>query len=157
MLIDFTLNGKAQSLDVPAYKRLSDLLREDFNLFGVKTGCRKGYCGLCTALLDDKLVYTCLIPTFMVKGRTIVTIEGYSKTAEFEDIARGFKQAGVQLCDYCSPSRTLLTGAMLSHIQRPDEEQLKEILTGVNCTCTPYETLKSGIMFAAMSRQRRLK
>ncbi len=155
MLIEFTLNSKEVSVDVPAYYRLSDVLRDNFGLHGLRNACRKGYCGLCSVVLEGKLVYSCLIPVFQVRGREIMTIEGYAKTEDFEDVFKGFKKEGVHLCDYCAPTRTLTTGILLDRYARPDEHQLMEILTTVNCSCTPYETLKAGILSAARFRQRR--
>ncbi|QEN07955.1 aldehyde oxidoreductase [Oceanispirochaeta crateris] len=157
MLIEFTLNSELVSLDVPAYYKLSDVLRDEFHLNGLRNACGKGYCGLCTVALDGKLVYSCLIPVFQVRGRSVMTIEGYAQTEEFEDVYQGFKQSGVHLCDYCAPTRTLTTGILLSENIRPDEAQIQEIITTVNCSCTPYETLKKGILMTSRLRQRRLK
>jgi len=157
MLVEFDLNGKSVSADVPAYKKLSDVLREDFQLTGLRSACGKGYCGLCTVVLDEELVYSCLIPVFQIRGRSVLTIEGYARQPGFGDIFEGFKQAGVHLCDYCAPTRTLTTGIMLDKYPRPDENQIREILTTVNCNCTPYETLKAGILQSSALRQRRLK
>ncbi len=157
MLIEFNLNGKDVSLEVPAYKRLSDILRENYNLTGLRSACRKGYCGLCTVVLEGELIYSCMLPVFQVKGKKVLTIEGYAEEEGFNDIFEGFKKAGVHLCDYCAPTRTLSTGILLDKYIRPDNQQMKEILTTVKCNCTPYETLKQGILKAAEVRQRRLK
>lgn len=157
MLIPFKLNSKEVSVDVPAYFNLSDVLRDEFGMNGLRNACGKGYCGLCSVVLDGKLIYSCLIPVFQIRNKEVITIEGYAETEEFEDVYRGFKQVGVQLCDFCAPTRTLTTGILLDRYPRPDERQLQEILTTVNCSCTPYETLKSGIMAAARFRQRRIQ
>jgi carbon-monoxide dehydrogenase small subunit len=155
MLIEFKLNEKNVQADVPAYTPLSDVLRDEFGLNGLRNACGKGYCGLCSVVLDGKLVYSCLIPAFRARGRKILTIEGYAEGEEFEDIVRGFKSEGVHLCDYCAPARALSTGIMLKSFPRPDERQLQQIVTTVNCSCTPYETLKRGILHAARLLQRR--
>jgi carbon-monoxide dehydrogenase small subunit len=157
MLIEFSLNAKNISLVIAAYYRHSDVLRDKFQLKGLRNACEKGYCGLCTVVLDEKLVYSCLIPVFQVRGRNVMTIEGYAETEDFEDVYQGFKQSGVHLCDYCAPTRTLTTGILLNQYTRPDETQLQEIITTVNCSCTPYETLKKGIIMSSRLRQRRLK
>ena len=157
MLIEFELNGENVSLEIPAYKRLSDVLREDYGLTGLRSACGKGFCGLCTVALDNELVYSCMVPVFQVKGKSVLTIEGYAEKEDFNDVFEGFKQAGVHLCDYCAPTRTLTTGILLDKYIRPDTTQMKEILTTVKCNCTPYETLKNGILLASEIRQRRLK
>ncbi len=156
MLIEFELNKEAVRADVPAYTPLSDVLRDEFGLNGLRSACGKGYCGLCSIVLDDHLVYSCLIPAFQARDSRILTIEGYSGSEEFEDIVTGFKSEGVHLCDYCAPARALSTGIMLRQFPRPDEKQLRQIITTVNCSCTPYETLQKGILHAARLRQRRM-
>lgn len=155
MLIEFTLNSKIVSVDVPAYSRLSDVLRNDFHLTGSRNACGKGYCGLCSVCVDGKLSYSCLIPVFQVRDREVLTIEGYAELEEFEDVYEGFKQAGVHLCDYCAPTRSLTTGTLLNTFSRPDETQIQQILSCVNCSCTPYETLKKGIINVSRLRMRR--
>lgn len=157
MLIDFKLNRKAVSIEVPAYKRLADVLREDYGLTGLRSACGKGFCGLCTVVLEGELVYSCMIPAFLVRGKKVLTIEGYAQEEGFEDIFQGFKEKGVHLCDYCAPTRTLTAGVLLDKYIRPDEAQLREILTAVKCNCTPYETLKEGLLRSAAIRRRRLK
>jgi carbon-monoxide dehydrogenase small subunit len=157
MLIKFILNREPVSIEVPAYKRLSDVLREDYNLTGLRSACEKGFCGLCTVVLEGELVYSCMIPVFQIRGKSVLTIEGYATEEGFNDIFQGFKEAGVHLCDYCAPTRTLTTGILLDKYIRPDEKQLNEIVTSVKCNCTPYETLKQGILRSTEIRQRREK
>ena len=50
MIINFTLNGRPVSRDLPPQKRLIDVLREDFLLTGAKESCGEGECGACTIL-----------------------------------------------------------------------------------------------------------
>ncbi len=157
MLIEFNLNGSDTTIEVPAYKKLSEILRDHYNLTGLRSACGKGYCGLCTVVLDGELVYSCMVPVFQIKGKKVLTIEGYAELEDFNDVFEGFKQAGVHLCDYCAPTRTLSTGILLDKYIRPDKRQMKEILTTVKCNCTPYETLKKGILKASEVRQRRQK
>ncbi|OQY35463.1 MAG: hypothetical protein B6241_00745 [Spirochaetaceae bacterium 4572_59] len=157
MLIEFVLNDEPTSVEVPAYKRLADVLREGFNLTGLRSACGKGYCGLCTVVLNEELVYSCMIPVFQIRGKSVQTIEGYAETEGFNDVFEGFKEAGVHLCDYCAPTRTLTTGILLDRYVRPDARQIEEILSSVKCNCTPYETLKKGILLTSQIRQKRLK
>ena len=45
MKITFYLNGKKKEADVPSDKRVIDLLRENFNILDIKSGCTTGDCG----------------------------------------------------------------------------------------------------------------
>ena len=43
--IEVSVNGCVQTLEVPARRMLSDVLRDDLNLTGNKRGCETGTCG----------------------------------------------------------------------------------------------------------------
>ena len=53
---NITVNGKPRSYSGPPFKRLLDVLREDFGLTGTKEGCGEGECGPCPVLLDGAAV-----------------------------------------------------------------------------------------------------
>jgi isoquinoline 1-oxidoreductase alpha subunit len=48
MQVNFTLNGKATTVDAPADMPLLWVLRDILNLTGTKYGCGTGQCGACT-------------------------------------------------------------------------------------------------------------
>ena len=77
------VNGAKVEVSFGPLDRLLDVLRDNFALTGVKCGCKEGECGACSVLLDGKLVNSCMVAMGRVAGASIVTIEGYSKTARF--------------------------------------------------------------------------
>ena len=96
MTVSFILNGEDVSANVRSIDRLSDVLREAFGLLGLHSDCRCGRCGRCFVLLDGRLVPSCIVPAFSVRGKEVVTIEGFAQTEEYRDVAEGFKAAGVE-------------------------------------------------------------
>ena len=101
MKIPIILNGEKTIIDANGDEKLLSVLR-NLNLFSAKNGCEEGKCGYCTVLLDDKPVNSCLIPIGIIRDCSIVTLEFFKKTKDYEDIMKGFSQAGINLCGYCN-------------------------------------------------------
>src|SRR2546428_12336745 len=78
MAIDFRVNGRAVSVDVPDGTRLLWVLRERLKLTGTKYGCGAAQCGACTVHVDGGAVFSCQTPIEAVRGRSVTTIEGLS-------------------------------------------------------------------------------
>ena len=78
MAVAFTVNGKAQSVDVDANTPLLWVVREHLKLTGTKFGCGSGLCGACTVHVDGKAVRSCQTTMSEVAGKKVTTIEGLS-------------------------------------------------------------------------------
>ena len=69
MAIQFTLNGKAQSVDVDPQMPLLWVLRDTLNLTGTKFGCGMALCGACTVHIDGEATRSCITPVSEVAGK----------------------------------------------------------------------------------------
>ena len=138
MEIQFTLNGKKTSLDIPPDLRLLDLLRDFCGLMGTKEGCGKGECGACSVILNDKLVNSCLIPVCQIDNSEIITIEGLEKGGELDKLQQAFIDAGAVQCGFCTPGMIMAAKALLMQNPDPTEEEIKKGLSGNLCRCTGY-------------------
>ncbi len=156
MTVGFILNGEDVVVQTTADKRLVDILRDSFQLTGTKAGCRTGRCGSCSVMLNGKVVPSCLIPAFQVRGTEVITLEGFSQTDEYQDILLGFSRAGVETCGYCDGAKIFAAEALLEHNPRPSKMEALAALSGVVCRCTEPSDLAAGILAAAEIRQRRL-
>jgi carbon-monoxide dehydrogenase small subunit len=156
MTINFILNGEDVVIRTEADGRLLDILRGSFKLLGAKTGCLSGRCGVCFVILNGKVVPSCLVPAFQIRNSEIITIEGFSQTDEYQDVAAGFSRAGVECCGYCDSGKILAASALLERIPRPSREEILSAFAGIRCRCTEPETLVEGVSAAADIRQRRL-
>ncbi len=76
--VKFTLNGKAQTVDVPPAMPLLWVLRDTLGMTGTKFGCGMSLCGACTVHLNGQPVRSCVTPISNVAGKTVTTIEGLS-------------------------------------------------------------------------------
>src|SRR4051794_21830129 len=96
--VSFTLNDRAVAIEVDAGERLLDTLRYRLGLPGSKEGCGEGECGACTVHLDGLPVNSCLVPTFQVRGCSVVTIEAVPRGELGALLASGATQCGA-----CTP------------------------------------------------------
>lgn len=149
MKIEFVLNDKKQVIQVDPASRLLDILRDDFELTSVKEGCGEGECGACVVLIDGKAVNSCLIPIGSIEGRHIVTMEGFRKTKRYKVIEESFLEADSVQCGFCTPGIVMSTESLLRENPRPNEEEIKEALSGNLCRCTGYNMIFDGIKLAA--------
>jgi len=154
--VTFTLNGADAKFTGRAQARLSDILRERFGLLGAKSSCLVGKCGFCVVLVDGSAGLACLIPAFALKGRAIVTIEGFSEGAAREDIDRGFAEAGLESCRYCEASRILVAEALIGGATRPSKEAMLAAARGIGCRCCDPRLFARGIEKALEARLGRL-
>jgi len=156
MRINFLLNGEDMGLDVPQETPLSTILRDKLDLKGTKDLCKQGSCGICTVLVDGLPAASCLIPAFRVRGREVVTIEGFKETEDFLDILRGFAKAGTLPCPHCATARVLNIHALLEENLRPPRDTILSYMNPIKCPCLAPETLVRVVRATGAFRERRL-
>jgi len=147
--VRFTLNGKPAEVLADPLRRLIDVLRDDLGLTGTKEGCGEGECGACSVLVDGRLVNSCLVPLAAVAGRDIVTIEGFRKTSRFVLLKECFADEGAVQCGFCTPGMVLAAQALLSSNPHPDEEAVREGISGNLCRCTGYSSIIAAVLAAS--------
>ena len=148
-LIEVTVNGDTQQIDVPARRMLSDLLRDDLNLTGTKRGCETGTCGACSVLVDGEVVKSCLSLAVQANGRSITTIEGLARGDVLHPLQESFVQCGGLQCGYCTPGMIMTACHLLAKNPDPTEHEVREGLSGNLCRCTGYTQIVESILNAA--------
>jgi aerobic carbon-monoxide dehydrogenase small subunit len=156
MTISFILNGEDVTAKARSVDRLSDVLRDQFDLPGVQSDCRCGRCGRCLVFLDGRLVPSCLLPAFKARGREIVTLEGFSQTEDCRDVAAGFREAGVETCGFCEGPKLMAAAALLERSPRPSPPEILEHMSVAPCRCTDPEALVRAVQAASELKARRL-
>ncbi|HVB06453.1 MAG TPA: 2Fe-2S iron-sulfur cluster-binding protein, partial [Acidimicrobiales bacterium] len=73
--LHFILNGEAVSAEAPDGALLLDVVR-GLGRTGSKEGCSVGVCGLCTMLVGELPVSSCLYLAAMADGAEVWTVEG---------------------------------------------------------------------------------
>ncbi len=145
-LVQFTLNGHVVSAEVESHKMLLQVLRETFQLTGTKEGCGKGECGACTVLVDGMNVDSCLYPAFEVHGKSVTTIEGLVGEANrIHPIQEAFVENGGVQCGFCTPGMIMSAKALLDENPHPDDQEIKNAISGNLCRCTGYVQIVESI------------
>ncbi|MCS7369332.1 MAG: (2Fe-2S)-binding protein [archaeon GBS-70-058] len=148
-IIRFQLNGKWVEVEIEENMTLLDLLRRKLHITSVKRGCERGECGVCTVLLDDKPVYSCLTPALKAEGRSVITVEYLSKNGKLHPIQEAFIKSGAVQCGFCTPAFILTTYALLKENKNPSEEDIKRFFDGIICRCTGYVKIIEAVKIAS--------
>ncbi len=149
MRITFVLNGKETTVEAPENEILLDTLRYGLGIRSVKRGCETGECGACTVLVDEKPVYSCMLLTPMVNGRTVTTVEDLYNDPLFKEITMAFMKHGAVQCGFCTPGFTLTAYALIKSGVEPTWENIAKAIEGNLCRCTGYKKIIEAIMEAA--------
>lgn len=149
--LNFSVNGKAYSIEVEARRLLLDCLRFDLNITGPKEGCNVGVCGACTVLVNGRLVSACLELAVRCEGSEITTIEGLGSKDDLHPIQQAFVDHGGFQCGICTPGMVLTTKVLLDHNPDPTDDEIKAWMMGNLCRCTGYYKIADSVKAAAKS------
>jgi len=147
--IQLTVNGQLHAVEVPPFKRLLDVLREDLGLTGAKEGCGEGECGSCSVRMNGELVNSCLIPVLQTQDARIDTVEGLAIDAELHPLQKAFLECGGAQCGICTPGMLMAATHLLSHNPHPTLEEIREGLAGNLCRCTGFIKIFDSVIAAA--------
>jgi len=151
------VNGERRSYAGPPFKRLIDVLREDFGLTGTKEGCSEGECGACTVLVDGKPANSCLIPAGQMAGRRIETIEALGAPESLGIVQKEFLDAGGTQCGICTPGMVMTAYAWLKAGGSSKPAEIRKALAGNLCRCTGYQHIIDAVVRAVKKKGRARK
>lgn len=151
-LITLNVNGDAHTILVKGNAILTNVLRDQLDLTGTKKGCELGDCGSCTVLLDGKPVDSCLVLAVEADGRQITTIEGVMENGRLDEIQQSMINHAAVQCGYCTPGMVLSAKALLTRNPHPDEQEVREAISGNLCRCTGYVHIVEAVLAASQGR-----
>lgn len=148
--ITVTVNGAPHRRSVESRMLLSDFLRHDLLLAGTHVGCEHGVCGACTVIFDGVAVRSCLMFAAQADGHDIVTVEGLTADREhLHPLQEAMRECHGLQCGYCTPGILMTMKAFLDETPSPDEEKIREALSGNLCRCTGYQHIVAAVKLAA--------
>jgi isoquinoline 1-oxidoreductase alpha subunit len=148
MKVDFTVNGKAVSVDAPADMPLLWVLRDSLSLKGTKYGCGEGQCGACTVHVRGRAVKSCQVELQAVAGAAVTTIEGLSPTGT-HPLQTAWKELDVPECGYCQAGQIMMAASLLQTTPKPTVAQIDTAMNGNICRCGTYIRIRAAIQRAA--------
>ena len=147
------VNGRQQTVDVPADMPLLWVLRDTLNLKGTKFGCGVGACGACTVHINGEARRSCQTQVSTV-NQNVTTIEGLSAYGS-HPLQKAWMEVDVPQCGYCQAGQLMSAAALLRRTPRPSDADINTAMTGNVCRCGTYLRIREAIHLAAGNGARR--
>ena len=142
MNVQFTVNGRAASIDVPPNTLLVQALREQLRLTGTHVGCDTSQCGACTVLVNGKAIKSCTMLAVQAQGAEVQTIEGMAAAdGTMHPMQAAFKQCHGLQCGFCTPGMVMSAVDLCRQKPGATDAEIRELLEGNICRCTGYQNI----------------
>lgn len=145
LMVNFTLNGNAQSVDVNPQTPLLWVLRDTLGYTGTKFGCGMALCGACTVQIEGNAVRSCITQIASVAGKKVTTIEGLSN----HPVQQAWIEEDVPQCGYCQSGQIMAAASLLAKTAKPTDADISEALKGNICRCGTYGQIRRAVHRAA--------
>src|SRR6187200_1210305 len=120
MAYNLKINGKTQTVDVPAEMPLLWVLRDTLNLKGTKFGCGIGQCGACTVHVNGRAQRACQTMMSTIQNNAkVTTIEGLSPDGT-HPLQVAWQDVDMPQCGYCQAGQIMTAAALLAQNPKPD-------------------------------------
>ena len=148
--VRFSLNGSPCAGEAEPRLLLTDFLRHQIGATGTHVGCEHGVCGACTVLIDGKPARACLTLAVQIDGCEVRTVESLAPSAGRLGILQSaFKRHHALQCGFCTAGILMSLDGFLRQHKRPDEESIRDLLSGHLCRCTGYAPIVRAAIEAA--------
>ena len=148
--VRFTLNGKPCTGEAESRLLLTDFLRHQIGVTGTHVGCEHGVCGACTVEIDGQPARACLTLAVQIDGCAIRTVESLAPSAgRLGVLQAAFKRNHALQCGFCTAGILMSLDSFLREHPRPDEESIRDLLSGHLCRCTGYAPIVRAALEAA--------
>ena len=146
MQVQFKVNGKSQSIDVPPNTLLVQVLRENLRLTGTHVGCDTAQCGACTVIVNGEAIKSCNTLAVRWSGAEITTIEGIAEAdGTMHPMQAAFKDCHGLQCGFCTPGMVLSAIDLVRQHPNASEAEIREQLDGNICRCTGYQNIVKAV------------
>jgi carbon-monoxide dehydrogenase small subunit len=151
--ISFILNGEPVSARIASHHSLLEVVRNEFSLYGARESCGQGLCGCCTLIVDGRAISGCLYLAAFADGARVETIEHLDRDDVLDPVQEAFIEYGAFQCGFCTPGFILMARQLLDEHPEPDDERIRDYLSGNLCRCAAYPEIIEAVKAAARKRQ----
>lgn len=149
MTISLNVNGQEHTVDADPATPLLYVLREDLQLNAAKFGCGMGQCGSCTVMVDERAVFSCLLPIAALAGRKVVTVEGLRGGANLSPIQQAFIDEQAAQCGYCIAGMIMRAQSLLQRKSSPSDDEIRAHMQPNLCRCGTHMRILRAVKRAA--------
>lgn len=151
--VTLNIDGKAHEVTVDVRTSLWEAMTFQLGMANSNLGCDRAQCGACAVLVDGLAVNGCtVLAARLGRGQKIQTVDGMSKGARMEDlhpIQRAYINEGGFQCGICTRGFIISTYALLNSNPNPNEDEVREALSGNICRCSEYPKIYEAVFHAA--------
>ena len=148
MAIEFTLNGKRQSVDVDPQMPLLWVLRDTLGLTGTKFGCGMALCGACTVHINGNRHAHALCRFRWLPENPSPLSKVFPPTAVIR-----FRRPGSKLTFRSAATASRVRSCRQRRFWRkksnPTDSDIDEAMRGNICRCGTYQEIREAIHRAA--------
>lgn len=137
--ITLNINGRTHRVSVEPRYTLLYVIRDMLGMVATKVGCERGECGACTVLFDGETRYACMTLAVEAAGHEITTLEGLMKGEELGTVQQAFVEEDAYQCGFCTPGQVVAMEGMLRKNPEPNDEEIRNGMSGNICRCGAYK------------------
>jgi aerobic-type carbon monoxide dehydrogenase small subunit (CoxS/CutS family) len=145
-LTTLNVNGRKTTMVLKANWSLAYVLREKLALTGTKKACESGDCGVCTVLMDNRPVLSCMVLAVEADNKVISTVEGLAQVGKIDPLQQAFIDCDALQCGFCTPAQLMLAKALLAFKPKPTADEVKEFMAGTLCRCGAYPGILNAVL-----------
>jgi carbon-monoxide dehydrogenase small subunit len=94
-------------------------------------------------------MYGCMLLAVDMVGKSITTVEGLAANGKLNPVQEAFVETGAVQCGFCTPGLVVAAADLLRQNPDPNDDEIREALSGNLCRCTGYAKIFDAVRLAA--------
>ena len=148
MDVTLELNGASRTFNCAPHETLLALLRRE-GMVSVRFGSTSGETGASAVLIDGRLASSEVVLAAQADGHSITTVESLNTDSDLHPIQAAFAATGAMQSGYSASAMVLGTLALLDRDPNPDEDEIRDMLSGILDRETAYVKPVAAVQQAA--------